>query len=96
MRWWWWVTGGTSIGDMLYRLPWQWWRGDVVLVVDDVMLACLHALAICKRAHLLPPCHPAGVLLLNECGSSGEGGARTVRPHPNFRLFLALDPRWGC
>ena len=32
------------------------------------------------------------MLLLNECG--GGGGARIVRPHPNFRLFLALDPRW--
>lgn len=35
---------------------------------------------------------PAGVLLLNECGGGGTG-ARVVRPHPNFRLFLALDPR---
>lgn len=33
-----------------------------------------------------------GVLLLNECGGGGAA-ARVVRPHPAFRLFLALDPR---
>ena len=35
-----------------------------------------------------------GVLLLNECGGGGGASARVVCPHPNFRLFLALDPRW--
>lgn len=39
------------------------------------------------------PSHRAGVLLLNECGGGGGASARVVRPHPNFRLFLALDPR---
>ena len=51
--------------------------------------------------HLLPvgltrmraPSHRAGVLLLNECGGGGGASARVVCPHPNFRLFLALDPR---
>jgi midasin len=31
---------------------------------------------------------------LNECGSV-KGGSRVVRPHPNFRLILVLDPRHG-
>lgn len=43
---------------------------------------------------LNPLLEPNGVLYLNECGNSGAG-PRMVRPHPNFRLFLAMDPRWG-
>eukprot|EP00980_Cylindrotheca_fusiformis_P010227 scaffold2271_cov130-Cylindrotheca_fusiformis.AAC.22 len=38
-----------------------------------------------------------GVLLLSECGV-GEGGSsshRTIRPHPNFRVFLTMNPSNG-
>jgi midasin len=35
-----------------------------------------------------------GVLYLNECGMGLEG-PRIISPHPNFRVFLALDPRHG-
>jgi len=35
-----------------------------------------------------------GVLLVNECGLV-NGAARVIRPHPNFRLILAMDPRYG-
>ena len=49
---------------------------------------------------LNPLLEPGGSLYLNECGSGGARGPRVLLPHPNFRLFLALDPRWagggGC
>lgn len=35
-----------------------------------------------------------GSLCLNECGMTDEG-FRVISPHPNFRLFLAYDPRYG-
>lgn len=35
-----------------------------------------------------------GSLYLNECGST-TAGPRVLRPHPDFRLFLATDPRHG-
>ena len=41
---------------------------------------------------LNPLLEPQGSLLLAECGS-GQGGPRTLVPHPDFRLFLALDSR---
>lgn len=41
---------------------------------------------------LNPLLEPDGVLLLNEAGTS-NGQSRTLRPHPNFRLILAQDPR---
>ncbi|KAF5026068.1 hypothetical protein F66182_1860 [Fusarium sp. NRRL 66182] len=37
---------------------------------------------------------PNGFLSINEhCGPGGE--PRIVRPHPNFRIFLTMDPRYG-
>eukprot|EP00892_Ulva_mutabilis_P006640 jgi/Ulvmu1/4348/UM002_0072.1 len=38
---------------------------------------------------------PAGVLFVNECGSTA-GGPRIVTPHRNFRLFLVMDPGDGA
>lgn len=43
---------------------------------------------------LNPLLEPRGELYLNECGT-GASGPRVVRPHPDFRLFLALDPRYA-
>ena len=37
---------------------------------------------------------PNGVLVLNEQGLVG-GRLRIVRPHPNFRLFATIDPKYG-
>ncbi|KAG1662050.1 hypothetical protein FOA52_005297, partial [Chlamydomonas sp. UWO 241] len=37
---------------------------------------------------------PGGALYIPECGSVG-GRPRVVAPHPDFRLFLAMDPRHG-
>ncbi|KAF7549141.1 hypothetical protein G7046_g8442 [Stylonectria norvegica] len=37
---------------------------------------------------------PNGFLSINEhCGPSGE--PRVVKPHPEFRIFLTMDPRYG-
>lgn len=41
---------------------------------------------------LNPMLEPGGSLYLNECGTVG-GQPRIIKPHPNFRLFLALDPK---
>ena len=37
---------------------------------------------------------PNGMLAVNEHRSEG-GSAEVVKPHPNFRLFLTMDPRHG-
>lgn len=37
---------------------------------------------------------PDGCLIINEQRMS-DGSAKIVRPHPNFRLFLTMDPRFG-
>ena len=43
---------------------------------------------------LNPLLEPEGFLLVNECGLI-DGQPRIVKAHPNFRLFLAIDPRHG-
>ncbi|EDN07367.1 conserved hypothetical protein [Histoplasma mississippiense (nom. inval.)] len=37
---------------------------------------------------------PNGYLVINE-QRTGDGTAKVVKPHPNFRLFLTMDPRHG-
>ena len=37
---------------------------------------------------------PNGVLSINERGVI-DGNVPTVKPHPEFRLMLAMDPRHG-
>ena len=48
---------------------------------------------------LNPVMEPGGSLLLAECGSSDDEGAgathRQVRCHPNFRIFLSVNPEYG-
>jgi MoxR-like ATPase len=45
---------------------------------------------------LNPLLEPDGVLMINECGIQGpDGQVRIVKPHPDFRLFLALDTSYG-
>src|SRR5690606_5774756 len=37
---------------------------------------------------------PNGILSINE--HSGPGGEpRIIKPHPDFRIFLTVDPRYG-
>lgn len=44
---------------------------------------------------LNPLLEPGGVLMVNERGLMKNGEIKIVRPHPNFRIFLAMDPRSG-
>eukprot|EP01080_Neovahlkampfia_damariscottae_P007220 gene7221-11536_t len=37
---------------------------------------------------------PNGVLVVNERGSV-DGDVKIVKPHPNFRVFMLMDPKYG-
>ncbi len=63
-------------------------RGDWLLI-DNVNF--------CNPAvldRLNPLLEPDGELIVNERGPV-NGQVRVVKPHPNFRIFLAMDPRNG-
>ena len=38
---------------------------------------------------------PQGCLTLNEKGLENDGSLRSISPHPDFRIFLTLDPKNG-
>ena len=63
-------------------------RGDW-LVLDNVNLCNPTVLD-----RLNPLLEPGGVLMLNERGLV-NGQVTMVKPHPNFRLFLCMDPQRG-
>ena len=43
---------------------------------------------------LNPLLEPNGVLMVNERGLI-DGDIKVIKPHPNFRIFLAMDPKNG-
>lgn len=63
-------------------------KGDW-LVLDNANLC---SASVLDRLNSL--LEPDGSLVINEhCGPNGE--PRVVKPHPNFRIFLTVDPRYG-
>ena len=74
-----------------------WVDGALLRAVEHGGWVLLDNAGMCSASvldRLNPLLEPGGSLMLNECG--GEGGrARVVRPHPRFRLLMAVDPRHG-
>ncbi len=75
----------------------EWLDGIIVqalqkghwLVLDNANLC---SASVLDRLNSL--LEPGGYLIINEnCSPNGE--PRLVRPHPDFRVFLTVDPRYG-
>ncbi|KAI1469192.1 uncharacterized protein F4812DRAFT_450474 [Daldinia caldariorum] len=63
-------------------------KGDW-LVLDNANLC---SASVLDRLNSL--LEPGGYLIINEhCGPNGE--PRIIKPHPDFRVFLTVDPRYG-
>ena len=74
------------------------WKDSILLqaVVSGYWLVLQNA-NFCNPSvldRLNPLVEPGGVLALNEQGQV-EGTIRTLRPHPRFRLFATVDPKYG-
>ncbi|TGJ85619.1 hypothetical protein E0Z10_g3140 [Xylaria hypoxylon] len=83
----------TSIADPRF----EWLDGVIVqalqkgewLVLDNANLC---SASVLDRLNSL--LEPEGILIMNEhCGVDGE--PRIIKPHPDFRVFLTVDPRYG-
>ena len=73
----------------------EWVDGVLTKAIETGQWVLLDNANLCSATvldRLNPLLEPGGVLLLNECGTS-SGQPRILRPHPNFRLILAQDPR---
>ena len=75
----------------------EWVDGPLVDAVQKGDWVVLDHANLCSSSvldRLNSLLEPDGALIINE-HSTAQGAARTIRPHPDFRIFLTLDPRHG-
>ena len=75
----------------------EWVDGALVDALENGDWVLLDNANLCNPTvldRLSSLAEPNGVLHLNECGEL-DGKPRVVRPHSEFRLFLAYDPKHG-
>ncbi|KAJ9193086.1 hypothetical protein DTO164E3_8051 [Paecilomyces variotii] len=91
-------------GETLLRLSrqsekvgFQWTEGVLTQAIQQGKWVVLDNANLCNPSvldRLNSLMEPNGYLVLNEQRTE-DGSARVIKPHPNFRLFLTMDPRNG-
>ena len=79
------------------RARFEWIDGILVKALEEGKWLVLDNANLCSPSvldRLNSLLEPNGCLSINE-NRSPDGSARTIRPHPSFRLFLTMDPRHG-
>ncbi|KAI1505402.1 P-loop containing nucleoside triphosphate hydrolase protein [Biscogniauxia marginata] len=75
----------------------EWLDGIIVQALRQGQWLVLDNANLCNASvldRLNSLLEPDGFLIINEhCGPDGE--PRIVKPHPDFRVFLTVDPRYG-
>ncbi|OAA77734.1 Midasin [Akanthomyces lecanii RCEF 1005] len=75
----------------------EWLDGVIIKALESGQWLVLDNANLCNASvldRLNSLLEPNGFLSVNEhCGPGGE--PRVVRPHPDFRIFLTVDPRYG-
>lgn len=75
----------------------EWFDGLLVKAVEKGNWLILDNANLCSPSvldRLNSLLETNGTLIINEC-SSEDGKPRMITPHPNFRLFLTMDPKHG-
>ncbi|KAH6625785.1 hypothetical protein C7974DRAFT_396719 [Boeremia exigua] len=75
----------------------QWVDGILIRALEQGKWLVLDNANLCSSAvldRLNSLLEPNGCLSINE-HSTADGEARVVRPHPNFRIFMTMDARYG-
>ena len=75
----------------------EWVDGPLIQALREGHWVALDGANLCSPSvldRLNSLCESDGILMLNERGSV-DGGIEVVRPHPNFRLFMIVDPQHG-
>ncbi|KAF2794635.1 midasin [Melanomma pulvis-pyrius CBS 109.77] len=75
----------------------QWVDGILIQALEQGNWLVLDNANLCSSAvldRLNSLLEPNGYLSVNE-HSTADGEARIVRPHPDFRIFLTMDPKFG-
>ncbi|KAF2086406.1 midasin [Saccharata proteae CBS 121410] len=79
------------------RAQFQWVDGLLVQALEQGKWLVLDNANLCSSSvldRLNSLLEPNGYLSINE-HSTSDGEAKVVRPHPNFRIFMTMDPRHG-
>lgn len=79
------------------KVGFEWTEGVLTQAVQFGYWIVLDNANLCNPSvldRLNSLAEPNGALILNEQRTE-DGSARVIRPHPNFRLFLTMDPRHG-
>lgn len=75
----------------------EWVDGPLVRAIKRGHWVVLDGANLCNPSvldRLNSLCEPGGVLVLSERGYV-NGAVQTLKPHPNFRMFMISDPRYG-
>ncbi|KAF2015300.1 P-loop containing nucleoside triphosphate hydrolase protein [Aaosphaeria arxii CBS 175.79] len=75
----------------------EWVDGTLIRALEQGEWLVLDNANLCSSAvldRLNSLLEPNGYLSINE-HSTADGEARIVYPHPNFRIFMTMDPRFG-
>lgn len=81
----------------IQKIKFQWFDGLLVKAVERGYWLILDNANLCNPSvldRLNSLLETNGMLTINEC-SNEDGSPRVVTPHPNFRLFMTMNPRYG-
>ncbi|THY35096.1 midasin [Aureobasidium pullulans] len=79
------------------RAQFEWMDGMLVQALERGEWLVLDNANLCSPAvldRLNSLLEPNGTLIINE-NTDASGQARVIKPHPNFRIFFTMDPRYG-
>lgn len=79
------------------RAQFEWMDGILVKALEQGQWLVLDNANLCSPAvldRLNSLLEPNGSLIVNE-HTDANGQARTIKPHPDFRVFLTMDPKYG-
>lgn len=75
----------------------QWVDGLLIQALEHGQWLVLENANLCSSSvldRLNSLLEPNGYLSINE-HSTADGEAKIIKPHPNFRIFMTMDPRYG-
>lgn len=79
------------------RAQFEWTDGMLVQALERGQWLVLDNANLCSPAvldRLNSLLEPNGSLIINE-HTDASGHARTIKPHPDFRIFFTMDPKYG-
>ena len=87
----------SQVSTLDNRARFEWTDGILVKALQDGKWLVLDNANLCSPSvldRLNSLLEPHGFLSVNE-HRNPDGSAQTIVPHPNFRLFMTMDPRHG-